>query len=410
MFLKLAKHKLFSAGLIMVLGSNVYNGTQFIYHFLTAKFLGSTALYGDLASIVSLLGLISIVQLAVSLTIIKYVASEKDENKLTGFVRWVWGKSILVGGLIMIISIIATPYIADFLHLSEKKSLYLLGPILLTLILAGTGRSVLQGLANFPAVVSTMLVEGVGKLLVTGVLLYLGYSVFGALVGFLGGVLLALVIARYLINKFFVKRSEYSPHVKPLFKYSIAAFTQGLALTSMYSTDLLLVKHFFTAEMAGIYASLAILGRVIFFGASPVTNVMFPLIAKKHSDGEKYHTILYLSIAAILGFSIIVTGFYYLFPQLPLGVLYGKNFLEGAGLLWWYAIFMSLLSLAMLMTQFYLSIGKTKSVYLFVVAAILQIILILFMHSSILVVIQVSILAAALLNLALLVYFLYQRK
>ncbi|MDO8619185.1 MAG: oligosaccharide flippase family protein [Candidatus Daviesbacteria bacterium] len=407
--LRLFKHQLLAGSLVMIIGSNVYNLTQLIYHFVAGRFLGKVY-YGDLAAIISILGLISIVQLAVNLTIVKQVASEGNLTKKAAFIKWVWSKSILLGFLIMVVATVTAPFLASFLNLSQKESLFLLGPILFGFIVLATGRAVLQGLASFDKYVVTLIVEGIIKLAIAIILLYLGFSVFGALVGFLIGVILAVVLIRFFIREFLDRKTEEKPEVRHLFGYSIAAFSQGLALTSMYTTDLLLVKHFFSAELAGIYASLAILGRVVFFGASPVTSVMFPLIAKRHQDGQSYHIILYLSAVIIMFLGALITLFYYFAPNLAIGVLYGKSFLEGAELLWWYAVFMSLLSLAMLFTQFYLSIARVKVVYLFFVAAILQIILISIFHGSLLSVIQVSIISVALLDFALLVYFPYHSK
>ena len=64
----------------------------------------------------------------------------------------------------------------------------------------------------------------------------------------------------------------------------------------------------------------------------------------------------------------------------------------------------------MLFTQFLLSIGKTKIIILFALAALLQIGLILLFHGSLLTVIQMSIISASLLDIALLVYFVLKVK
>ncbi len=235
----------------------------------------------------------------------------------------------------------------------------------------------------------------------------LGYAIFGALTAFLIGIILAFIITTYMLKKYLFSSAMVKPDILPLIKYSSAVLVQGLALTSMYTTDLLIVKHFLSPEQAGLYAALAILGRVVFFGASPITHVMFPIIAKKHLNGEKYLGILYLSIALILAFALSITGFYFLFPDIPLGFLYGTNFLDGAPLLWLFAVFMTLLSIAMLLTQFFLSIGNVKSVYIFVLAAILQAGLVWLNHESLFVVVEMSIISAALLVLCLFVYFFY---
>ena len=60
--------------------------------------------------------------------------------------------------------------------------------------------------------------------------------------------------------------------------------------------DLILVKHFFSDQDAGVYATLSILGKIIYFAASPVASVMFPIVAGKHAKGEKYFEFLLMSL------------------------------------------------------------------------------------------------------------------
>lgn len=403
---KILNNSFFKGSLIMLLGSNIYNLGQFIYHFLAGRFLGK-ALYGDLASLISILGIVGIIQMALGLTIVKYLSSNKQQEVLTNFIKWVYRWSIWVAVIASIFSLLFSPLLASFLKLSQPLSVYLLSPLLFFLIITTSGRSILQGLIKFNSYVISLIAESIVKIGLTLIFVFLGYTLFGVVFALLLGVIVSFFVVRYAIANYLKGALGKRPDIKPLFKYSLFVFIQGLALTSMYSIDLLLVKHFFPPEEAGVYASLAILGRIIFFGSSPITQVMFPIIARRHHLGESYTKIFYLSLLIVSSFSLILIAFYYFFPRLAIGLLYGPAYLIGSSLLWWFALFMGLLSLAMLMTQFYLSIGKTKIISLFGVAAVLQIILIWFIHPSLLSVVQLSILSAALLDLCLIVYFVY---
>ena len=98
--------------------------------------------------------------------------------------------------------------------------------------------------------------------------------------------------------------------------------------------------------------------------------------------------VILISIPAIL--------FYLVFPEFIINLLYGSEFIEGSGLLWWFGIFMGLLGISNLFVQFYLSINKTRVVLFFVAAAILQFSLIWFIHTDILKDIQLSIISVRL--------------
>lgn len=403
------KHPLLAGSMVMVIGSNLFNLAQFVYHFITGRMLGK-ALYGDFASIVSILGIVGIIQISLGLTIIKFVASKKREGEISNFIKWVNFWSIWAGVVVAVLMFIASPWLVNFFNFRERSVTYLLALMLLFFITLNVQRSVLQGLLRFDKYVLSLFAEGIVKIALSVLFMLLGLAVFGAVMGFFVGILASLLVSRASLSYYLKGPRGKKPDLLPLFRYSIPTFVQGLALTSMYSMDLLLVKHFFAPDIAGIYASLAVLGRVALFATTPVTHTMFPLVAQRFAHGKAYHNIFYLSVLMVGLASFLVTLFYLFLPGIPVGVLYGNEYLEGASILWWFGLFMSLLSLAMLFTQFYLSIGKTRIVWLFAIAALLQVVLIWFIHPSILTVIQISILCAALLVLALLIYFPYHNR
>ncbi len=403
---KILRHQLLSGSLVMMIGTNIYNFSQLIYHFLAGRFLGKAG-YGDLAAIISVLGLLGIIHGAFGLTIVKFIAQEKGHSKVADFIKWIYRWNLIIGLVISLSIILVAPLLSNFLNISNPKSVYLLGPILLIFFVTSAGRNVFQGLLKFDKFVYSLLAEAGGKVIFTIVLFFAGLAVAGALLGFFAGLLLSFIITTFLLRHYVFGKINKNPDFRSFFKYSLAVTAQGISLTSMYTVDLILVKHFFPADTAGLYAALAILGRIVFFGTTPITQVMFPLIARRHLDGQKYLRILYLSIILVTLISTAIVGFYYLYPAIPISLLYGKGFLERASILWWFGAFMGILSIATLLTQFYLSIGKTKVVGLFIAAAILQAVLIWFMHSDILTVIQLSIFSATLLTLGLFVYFVY---
>lgn len=406
---KIIKHPLLAGSLVMVLGSNLHNFGQFVYHFLTGRLLGRVQ-YGDLASVISILGLISIVQLSFGLTIVKYISSAKEKGIVSNFVNWVHTWSLWLGIVISVLLLLLSPFVIKFLNIAYPEIVYLLIPVLFLSVLLNSYRSILQALLSFNKYALSLIVEVGIKLIFAIILISLGYKLFGAMLALVVGALCAFILTRFSLSTYFKEGKGEMPKISPLVRYSFPVFIQGLALTSMYSTDLILVKHFFSPEDAGVYASLAILGRVVFFGSSPVTNVMFPLIARRHSHGKPYHSILYLSMFFIFAISAPIIFLYMFFPQVPIGILYGNEFLAGSPLLWWFGVFMGLLAFAMLFIQFYLSIGKTRIVSLFAISALLQVVLIWFVHPSLLAVIQMSVISVSLLLLGFLIYFPYHDK
>jgi O-antigen/teichoic acid export membrane protein len=167
-----------------------------------------------------------------------------------------------------------------------------------------------------------------------------------------------------------------------------------------------LVKHFFSSFDAGIYAAVSTLGKIILFASAPVATVMFPLLTRRFAKKENYVGMFLLSIGLTV---VVVAGviiLYYLFPYFVMSLLYGDKYFSGVYLLVPYAIYTGLISLSGLFVNLFLSVNHNKIVIFPMFGAILQLIGINIFHQTISQVVWVSISVAALLFLALSVYFL----
>ena len=112
----LALNPFVSGSFVMLVGSNLHNLGQLIFHFLAGRMLG-TVYYADVASIISLLGLISIVQLSLGLTIVKFVSSTQDKKHLLNLCKWLYHWSFRIGIVIAILFMLASPVLSNFLNI-----------------------------------------------------------------------------------------------------------------------------------------------------------------------------------------------------------------------------------------------------------------------------------------------------
>ena len=277
----------------MILGSNFYNGGQFVYHFITGRMLGK-ANYSDLAAFISVLGIFSVILGTLNMTVVKFIAGEKDTKKVRNFIKWSYFWAIWISLIVSLLLLASGPVVTNFLNITQPAVFYFLPFVLLFYVLTFSGRSILQGLCKFNQYVVSLLAESAIKIVVSFVLIFLGYALFGAMAGFLAGVIISFIVVRLTINKYLQGPKGPRPALLPLVKYSSSVFVQAFAQTSMYSADLMLVKHFFSPDQAGIYASLSVLARIVFFGATPVIQVMFPMIAKRHAQNAPFNKILNL--------------------------------------------------------------------------------------------------------------------
>src|SRR4030043_1931613 len=406
----LIKHPLFSGSAVMIIGSNSANFVAYIYHLIIGRMLGPAS-YGELASILSLMGLIFTSFNFFGLVIVKFV-SAAEKKDLPSIFSWFTKKVVLFGGLVSFLILIATPFLSRFL--SVKISIVaLIVPIFVVGVAGFLYRSFLQGILRFKEVVISTNAEIMGRVILGVVFIYLGFGVFGAVTGLFLAAFISFMILRYYLKDIRVvdRISKFSEGNKVL-KYSLPIFISSVATTSFFTSDVILVKHFFSAHDAGIYASLSTLGKIVFYGTAPISAVMFPMISKRHAKGQEFKKIFFLSLILTFAISLGIIFIYWLLPSISVNILYGSKFLEGSRYLVWFGIFMAIYSLCSLFINFYLSQEKTKIVTPLVIFAMIQIIGIWLIHESIFSVIKVSIFAASLLLSFLLIYFAYdiQRK
>lgn len=390
----------------MIVGSLSTSFINYLYHLVMGRMLGP-ANYSVLAAVVSLLGLIGILPTSLGLVVTKFVSSYKSDQDTKSFINFFYKKVWITASVLTAIMVIISPLITSFLNI---KGIYLL-PISFLMFLFFIPsmflRSVLQGLLRFKDFVLSFLGENGSKILVATALVMIGFSVGGALVSWVIGALVGLLVGTLALKSYLGTESQkLSGNLKPILFYSIPVLVQSLAVGSMYSSDLLLVKHFFSPLSAGLYASLSFLGRIIFFGVSPIAAAMFPMVSQKQAKGEGYRRLFLYSFLAALVLSSGVLMIYWLFPAIVIKLLYGSAYLGAASLLLQFGFFITIFTLSFLLINFFLAIGRVKIVIVPVVTSLLQVIGILLFHSSLGVVIEVSTICSLLLLISLITYYL----
>ena len=399
-------HPLFSGSTVMIFGSNLANFIAYVYHLVIGRMLGPE-LYGELAAVVSLIGLFAVSFSFFGLVIVKFVSSaDRKERKM--LFSWFTTRSSQIAIFVGIFVTAISPFIAGFLKIGLSVAV-LLGPIITVFLLSFIYSSFLQGLLRFGRVVVVSNISMAGRLALGILFVALGFSVFGAIFGLFISAALGLWLNRYFLKDYKVSKDS-GPRAlgKRILAYAGPIFLVSLSTNSLYSTDVILVKHFFEAQSAGIYAALSTLGKIIFFGTAPVGAVMFPLVSQRQSQGKDYKKIFLLSLLFTLGISLLVLLIYWLAPEISLKILYGDKFLGASPYLVWIGLFMAIFSLGSLIAGFYLSKGDTRIWTLVVLAALGQALGIWFFHSSIFQVITVNIISASFLLVSLLIYFGYE--
>jgi O-antigen/teichoic acid export membrane protein len=265
-----------------------------------------------------------------------------------------------------------------------------------------------QGEQRFVAF--AVLVTGqAGMKLLGAVVLGLVYGPLGIVAGIsIGGAVIYLVAWRMLRRKLSIKPRV--PWLRPAARYLAIVLPSTLALAVLLSADVLLVKHFFPSRQAGEYASVAALGRAIFWGATGVAGVLFPKVVFRESQGRSGVPLVGASLGLVAvgglgGLALLSIGSKWLLTAFA-----GGAYLEAAAYIPWYAVGMTLLGGAAVLIATQQSRGKPAFLAVLIPLTLLEPALLITFHHDLMQLIQVLDVAMALLLAGVAIQFVIQQR
>ena len=198
---------------------------------------------------------------------------------------------------------------------------------------ASAQRNILIGMGQFRQRAIATAGRWTLRLLLIVVLVELGLSVKGAILGSIGASLTELVITRYFAPTPWFKRANYP--IRPLFGYAIPLFAFAMIMRLYDKLDLLMLKVLGgSAEQSGIYGAaqnLAFIPTILSISFSPLLlSSLSHLLAAGEVDSAKQlarHALRLVIGLFPLGAITIATG-----PAI-VGLIYGDEFLPTAPIL-----------------------------------------------------------------------------
>jgi len=153
-----------------------------------------------------------------------------------------------------------------------------------------------------------------------------------------------------------------------------------LGIIGMLNVDIIIVKKFFAADQAGLYAGLSLLGKIILYATTPLNLVAFTFFTGSEHSHNKKHILLFSTTLTLIAGSFAGI-MYYLFSDLVISIIFGSKFLVVSQYVWLTAVFGTLYSIVSLFAQY--AISKMYSFALFSVFGLaVQTILLYSLHSS----------------------------
>ncbi|WP_179375175.1 oligosaccharide flippase family protein [Winogradskyella wichelsiae] len=396
---KLTPEQLFMVSVLAV------NGGNYLYNLILGRVLGPTE-FADAAVLITFLLVLSFMAMTFQLVTAKFSVLFEN-NVFRNFIAKTYQQAFLIGIVLGVLIIVFSSQLKIVFNTSSSLMFVIFGCGVPLYFLMSVNRGAFQGKKAYRSLSITYQGEMLSRLLITLGLIFLFNIQSSAVIAI--GIVLSFVFGMFpfkMKHMSFKKPKalslDYSKQIKNFFM--LTAFYE-LTQIIINNSDILLVKHYFEPYEAGLYASLALIGRIVYFIAWMFVMLLLPAVVELKKEGKETASVLFKYVGYIAAISIIIVLTCLSFPELIIKILFGEQYIAMAPLLWKYAIATSMFAISNIFAYYYLSLDKYVPVIISGVFGMLQIVLVVFFHDSLEQVVHMQIIAMTLLLIIQLVFF-----
>lgn len=345
--------EIIGGSVVMLAGTAIVSAVNFGYTVAMARMLGPAG-FGHASAAVTLLMLCSAITLAFQLVCAKFVARNEGAGARAALVHTLMKRSWIVGIGLAAALALGSSGVAHYLRLPSFWMVLLLAFGMAFYVPLGVRRGAMQGACDFPRLAGNQVLEVVVKFVAALALVGVGYGVMGAV-----GALTASVIAAYLLPPLGASFRSHLPIsdercIPASFGEGMQAIVFFIGQVLINNIDIILVKHYFAPDRAGLYAAVALVGRVLYFASWSVVSAMFPISAgTKPKDHNASLLVVPLLLVVLLsvGFIMLLT----FVPGPIVHFVFGAGFREAEPLMSLYAAATGLYSLCVVLIAYEMS-------------------------------------------------------
>jgi O-antigen/teichoic acid export membrane protein len=408
--ISLIRSKKISPEQLFMLSVLAVNGGNYLYNLILGRILGPEQ-FADAAVLITFLLVLSFVAMTFQLATAKFSVIF-EANLFVSFISKVYKNAITVGISLGALIIIFSKQLQEVFNTSTSSMFVVFGIGVPLYFLMSVNRGVFQGKKAFKALSITYQTEMLSRLLITLGLLFL-FNIESSLVIAIGILIsfgFGLIPFKFENLNFKTSVVIEASQTKLVRNFFIITAFYEFTQIIISNSDMLLVKHYFESYEAGLYASLALIGRIVYFTAWMFVMLLLPTVVQLKKEGKATAPILLKYVGYIATISSVIVLCCSLFPETVITLLFGKSYLAIAPLLWKYALATGLFAISNIFAYYYLSLDRYIPVIFSAIFGMLQMGLVIFFHESLEQVVHMQIVAMILLLVFQIIYFVLDSK
>ncbi len=400
---KIAPEQMFMLSVLLV------NGGNYLYNLILGRLLGPSE-FADAAVLITFLLVLSFAAMTFQLVTAKFSVLFEYEI-FSSFIAKIYKNAFSVGLIMGFFIVLFAKELQTIFNTASSQMFVVFGCGVPLYFLMSVNRGVYQGTKDFKPLAMTYQAEMLSRLGLTLGLLYLLklHSSVVIAVGILTSFVFGLLPFRFKAIRFKTLKLP-SKHSKTIRNFFVITAFYELTQIIINNSDILLVKHYFQPYEAGLYASLALIGRIVYFIAWMFVMLLLPTVVQLKRDGKETASILFKYIGYIAAISAVIIIACLCFPKLIISLLFGEHYIAMAPLLWQYALATSMFAISNIFAYYYLSLDYYVPVVISGLFGLLQVVLVLLFHERLEQVVHMQIIAMLLLLLLQVIFFKLNSK
>ena len=349
------RQKLLGGSIALLAGSGLVGVTNLLYNVITARLLGPTG-FAHATAVYTLLMLASAITLSFQVVCAKYVASHPTAEEKTEIFHSLHLRAWIAGIALGLVLFLLNRTVQKYLNLPDPALISLLALGAAFYIPLGVRRGYVQGVHAFRALALNFMLEGLVRLGGAYLLIRIGLGVHGAVLASV----IAVIASYFLAQPSPRRASPGAGRIRIPFNEGLQAIVFFSGQVVINNFDIVLVKHFFAPDQAGIYAAVSLVGRLVNMCAWSVVNTMFPVSAAARSSDREARPVLFLSLSLVFLILAGLTLGLWAIPSFLWRHLFGAHFELGnygglAALLILYAVTTGIYSLSSVLITYEMS-------------------------------------------------------
>lgn len=401
--------------IVFFFGSVSVGALNYLYYPIIGRLLTPGA-FGEVQTLISLFLQLTIFLNVLSLVAVNLIAHQKSE-RTQKVVTELQLAALWVTAVVFLITALTATFWRDLLRFESGWPFVLLTLALMAAVPFTFQTAYLRGAKRFGVTSTANLLVAGGKILLSVLLVLAGLGTGGAIGGLIAAQVVGLIYAASktglsLKSASQILRARPWPDLRIIrseLSYIGYTLIGSLAVMLLLSLDVVLVKYFFDAHTAGLYAAVATVARVIFFLTASVAQVLLPSVKPGNLAADN-NGLLLRSLGIVTLLSAPVLAVCALWPGQTLEILMGGQYVALSNLLPLLALAIFLVSILNVIVSFFLALRRYTPIMLVAGGAFLTLASMLLKHNSLQDIVMILFTGSAAIVGVVAVWFLVQKR